>query len=313
MGDVIHALPAVATLKHSFPRSHLSWVIEPKWAPLIEGNPFVDEAIPLDRRSLSSVGAAWRTLRAARFDLAVDFQGLVKSALVAAASRASRVTGFHATQARERLAALFYSLGHRTRAAHVVDMYLELAGAAGAANVLRVFPLPPGKPEGALPEAPFVLACPLAGWTGKQWPLEHYERLASRVDRELGMPFVLNGPPAGEARLRSVRGAQVNTGGVEGLIHATRTARAVVGVDSGPLHLAAALSKPGAAIYGPTDPARNGPYGGSITVLRAPGAATTYKRGHTIAPSMAAVGPDEVFEALKERLASQASPAGCSA
>jgi len=75
MGDVIHALPAVATLKHSFPGSVLSWVVQPRWAPLLEGNPYVDRVVPFDRRRLTSWGDAWRLLRALRYDFAVDFQG----------------------------------------------------------------------------------------------------------------------------------------------------------------------------------------------------------------------------------------------
>ena len=87
-----------------------------------------------------------------------------------------------------------------------------------------------------------------------------------------------------------------------GLIYATRRAAAVVGVDSGPLHLAAALSKPGVAIFGPTDPARNGPYGNSLHVLRSPSAGTTYKRGDTIDPSMQLVSPAQVFDVLNATL-----------
>jgi heptosyltransferase-1 len=86
------------------------------------------------------------------------------------------------------------------------------------------------------------------------------------------------------------------------LIDATRRAAAVVGVDSGPMHLAAALSKPGVALFGPTDPERNGPYGGSLAVLRAPGAVTTYKRLGEIDESMRRLAVDEVFEALRASL-----------
>jgi heptosyltransferase-1 len=89
---------------------------------------------------------------------------------------------------------------------------------------------------------------------------------------------------------------------VEGLIGATRRARAVVGVDSGPLHLASALERPGVALFGPTDPARNGPYGNSIVTLRSPDAVTSYKRTATIAPSMWAIEPEQVFQALERRL-----------
>jgi heptosyltransferase-1 len=302
MGDVIHALPAVATLKHSFPGRHVSWVVDPKWACLLDGNPFVDQVVLLDRRTLSGVKHAWRELRARRYAFAVDFQGLCKSALAASCARPDRIYGFHQSQAREPVAALFYSKRVRTRAAHIVDRNLELAVAAGASSILYSFPLPAGCAEGELPAGDFVLASPFAGWAGKQWPLEYYTLLARRLQQELGLPLLLNGPPRDAEALARVAGAVAHVSSIPGLIHATRRATAVVGIDSGPLHLAAALDKPGVAVFGPTDPARNGPHGKSFTVLRAPGAATTYKRKQEIDPSMRAISPDAVLTALKDRL-----------
>ena len=134
-------------------------------------------------------------------------------------------------------------------------------------------PLPAGTPEGQLPETDFVLASPLAGWRSKQWPGEHYATLAARVRSELGLPLVLNAPPG--VTFPEIPQAMLHTSGLPGLIHATRRAAAVVGVDSGPLHLAAALGRPGVAIFGPTDPARNGPYGNTVRVLRSPSAVTS--------------------------------------
>ncbi len=294
MGDVIHALPAVASLKHSFPHSRLSWVIKPRWAPLLEGNPFVDEIIPFTR-SAREILATRRLLRRERFELAVDLQGLIQSALVAASAKADKIVGLARSQARESFAAMFYSSTVRTSAVHRVDRYLELVAAAGASNLLRTFPLPPGKPEGKLPDEPFVLACPLAGWGSKQWPMEHYTELA----RRLKLPLVVNGPPSSEEVLRQIECAQVHLSGLEGLIDATRRAQAIVGVDSGPLHLAAALGKPGVAIYGPTDPASHGPYGGSLQVLRSASAVTSYKRRAADPGSMRAVSVAEVLEALE--------------
>ena len=294
MGDVIHALPAVASLKHSFPHSRLSWVIKPRWAPLLEGNPFVDEIIPFTR-SAREILATRRLLRRDRFDLAVDLQGLIQSALVAASAKADKIVGLARTQARESFAAMFYSSAVRTSAVHRVDRYLELVDAAGASSLLRTFPLPPGKPEGTLPEGPFVLACPLAGWGSKQWPLDHYAELA----KLLNIPLVVNGPPDGEDVLRQIQGAQIHLSGLEGLIDATRRAQAVVGVDSGPLHLAAALGKSGVAIYGPTDPATHGPYGGTLRVLRSSSAVTSYKRRAADPGSMRAISPAEVLDALE--------------
>jgi heptosyltransferase-1 len=306
MGDVIHALPAVASLKHSFPHSRLSWIVKPRWTPLLKDNPFIDEVIPFER-SFDGVRAAWKRLRRDRYQLAVDLQSLIQSAVIAAASRADKIVGLARSQARERPAALFYSTAVRTNAAHRVDRYLELAAAAGASNLLRTFPLPQGQPEGMLPDGNFVLACPLAGWGSKQWPLDHYEDLAAR----LNMPLVVNGPPESAELLARIRGARVHLSGLSGLIDATRRAQAVVGVDSGPIHLAAALGKPGAAIYGPTDPAAHGPYGGTIRVLRHPGAVTSYKRRSDDDGSMRAIEPAAVMEALEDAL--RARPAGCTA
>jgi len=294
MGDVIHALPAVASLKHSFPHSRLSWVIKPRWAPLLGGNPFVDEIIPFTR-SAREILATRRLLRRERFELAVDLQGLIQSALVAASAKADKIVGLARSQARESFAAMFYSSAIRTSAVHRVDRYLELVAAAGASNLLRTFPLPPGKPEGTLPEGPFILACPLAGWGSKQWPIEHYTELA----RRLKLPLVVNGPPGAFDVLTQIKGAHVHLSGLEGLIDATRRAQAIVGVDSGPVHLAAALGKPGVAIYGPTDPASHGPYGGTLQVLRSSTAVTSYKRRAADLGSMRAVSVAEVLEALE--------------
>jgi heptosyltransferase-1 len=300
MGDIIHTLPAVASLKHSFPGSHLTWIVEPQWAPLLDENPFVDRVVFLRRESLAALFRSWRSLRQNRYDLAIDFQGLIKSALVAASARAGRIFGFHPSLLRERAAGWFYSNKVLSPSAHVVDRNLDLAAAAGAASLLRAFPLPPGKPEGNLPAGDFVLASPLAGWRSKQWPVEHYAALAHRLQKELAIPLVLNLPAA--SSLPRIDDAMTHYSGLGGLIHATRRAAAIVGVDSGPLHLAAALGRPGVAIFGPTDPARNGPYGGSLRVLRRASAATTYKRGLAIDDSMRGITPDSVFEELRSVL-----------
>ena len=306
MGDVIHALPAVASLKHSFPGARITWVVEPRWAPLLEANPFVDRVTPLRRGTARGILESWREIRSQRYDFAVDFQGLIKSAVTAACARPARIFGFHRTQVRERAAALFYSDEVSSASAHVVDRNLDLAAAAGATAALRVFPLPPGAPEGDLPLGDFVLASPLAGWRGKQWPLAYYAALAVRVRADLGMALVLDGPPSAAAELAQVAGAEAHSSGLPGLIHATRRAAAVVGVDSGPMHLAAALGRPGVAIFGPTDPARNGPYAGRMRVLRSPSAVTTYKRSEEIDSSMREISPDQVFESLRAALAAAA-------
>lgn len=293
MGDIIHTLPAVASVKQSFPQSHVAWAVEERWLPLLEGNPFIDEVIGVRKRTISNMLALRHRLRARRFQTAIDFQGLIKSALTASFAKPERIYGYHRSQARESLAALFYSGAIKTAATHVVDQYREIAAGAGATAIARSFFIPEGRPEGTLPSGDFILANPLAGWGSKQWPLEMYLDLARKLD----VPLVLNAPQPIHAP-----GAHVHVSGIAGLIDATRRAAAVIGVDSGPLHLAAALGKPGVAIFGPTDPARNGPYGGSLTLLRTPDAETTYKRNPDVASSMRSITVDHVLTALSNAL-----------
>jgi heptosyltransferase-1 len=229
--------------------------------------------------------------------------------LVAYFADPERIFGFGPGVVRERSASWFYSTCVATSATHVVDQVLDLAAGAtgtradaGVQNALQAFPLPSGAPEGALPEQPFVLACPFAGWTSKQWPLENYEALSRMIRERLGMPLVLNGAPGGLGEIPNDGWAVRHESGIPGLIDATRRAAFVVGVDSGPLHLAAALNKSGVAIFGPTDPARNGPRGGDFKIFRAEGVATTHRRGDAIDPSMLAITPEQVFAALAARV-----------
>jgi heptosyltransferase-1 len=300
MGDIIHALPGATSLKQSYPNARLTWVMDPRWVPLLEGSGLVDRFIGFNRRDYGSWHRTLRELQDTHYDLAVDFQGLFKSAVVGHLAKPERFVGFASRIVREKVAGLFYSSQVDSTSAHVVDQALDLAVGAGArAGTERQFPLAAGHPEGSLPVEPFVLASPLAGWKSKQWPLEYYAKLASLVRERLGMPVVLNGAPGS---VPVVPDTTAHESGIAGLIDATRRASLVVGVDSGPLHLAAALGKAGAAIFGPTDPHRNGPYGGDFAVFRKEGTATTHRRGSMIDESMKAITPEQVLAALEARL-----------
>ena len=283
MGDILHALPAVESLRQSFPKAHIDWVVKPRWMPLLEGTV-----------SMIAFERDWASLRRVRlqtYDVAIDFQGLMQSAVITWLAKTPLRVGLHRSQARESLAALAYNKAVRTTSVHRVDQNLELARAAGATVSVTATPVPVGKPEGELPDGPFVLASPEAGWKSKQWPMEYYADLAKR----LPIPLVLNAAPNAQI---NVPGARIHRSSIAGLIDATRRATAVIGVDSGPMHLAAALRKPGVAIFGPTDPASHGPYGGSLTVLRDPQAVTSYARRDEVDPSMRAIRPQAVLEAL---------------
>ncbi|MGI8961653.1 MAG: glycosyltransferase family 9 protein [Bryobacteraceae bacterium] len=303
MGDIIHALPAVASLKKSFPDDPLAWLVAPKWMPLLEGNPSVDELIPFRRNGLRALKASWTRLRALKPRIAIDLQGLVQSAVAGRAAQPGIFYGFDNSVAREPFASVFYT--HRTAAKgpHRVERNLQLVEAAGACQLTPEVWLPPGQDEGCFPPIPFVLASPFAGWTSKQWPIENYEPLAERLNRE-GLELVANVPEHRAGELSGLKRVRVHTSSIAGLIAATRRAAAVIGLDSGPLHLAAALHKPGVGLFGPTDPARTGPYGGSMVVLRAEMTKTTYTRHHEIHPSMKAITVEEVAHSLMRSIAS---------
>ena len=297
MGDIIHALPAVASLRQSFPAHKIYWVLARKWVQLLEGNPQVDEIVPFERRGKGAILESWRTLRVIQPEIAIDFQGLIQSALVGRASRPKLFIGRHRSQTRESLAALFYNMQLKTKGPHCVEANLELAAAAGATKLTDRAWIPTGRPEGDLPSGGFVFASPFAGWASKQWPLENYANLARGLQQE-GLPLVVNVPPGFREKLARMPELTVHESGLPGLIDGTRRATAIVGIDSGPMHLAAALGKPGVAIFGPTDPARNGPFHSKLAVLRSAGAAISYKRDEEIAASMRAITVEQVKEVL---------------
>ncbi len=291
MGDIFHAMPAVASLRRGLPDAHISWIVESKWKPLLEGCPFINDVITFDRSHLVQ---SWIKLSDQPFDMAVDLQGLIKSGAIALGSGAPKVVGYQQNQLRESYAGLFYTECHPTNSIHMVDKHRDLAKAVGGADSPAQFYLPQGHQEGELPDEPFVLSCPQAGWGAKQWPASYYNELSILMQKELGLKLVLNGPPGSDATHHS---------GLAGLIWATRRAYAVIGLDSGPMHMAAAIGKPGVAIFGPTDPARNGPYGGSISVLRTSDAHTTYQRRQSEDNAMKAIDPRMVIDELKRCLA----------
>lgn len=297
MGDILHALPAAGTLKQSFPESRLAWLVARKWIPLLAGNPFIDELIPFERSGIGPLRDTWRRLRALQPDIAVDFQGLLQSALAGRLARPKEFFGFDRSVAREPLASLFYTRRVPVKGPHRIERNLQLVAAAGATEQNDESWIPPGTQEGSLPAEPFVLTSPFAGWKSKEWPVERYESLAQKLAKE-GLALVANVPEQRAAEVRKLAHVHVHTSGIAGLIDATRRATAVIGLDSGPLHLAAALRKPGVALFGPTDPACTGPYGGSMTVLRTALVETTYKRGREIHASMTEISVEQVSEAL---------------
>jgi heptosyltransferase-1 len=319
LGDVIHALPAASALRDAFPEARIDWLIEPKWRRLLEGNPDLTEIVPLEKKSATGLISTIRKLRTTRYTCAIDFQGLYKSALPAFASRAPRRIGFPSTYAREGFASMFYTERVNPRGAHKVDHNLTLAEAAGAA----ARPAPPRFPLTLRPEdekqvtqelarhnlADFFVLNPGGGWRSKCWPPERYGELHHRLAAQHGWRSVISFGP-GEERLAQELVSSAGTPapialplGLGPLMSLLGLAKFVVSADTGPLHLASALGTPIVGLYGPTDPARNGPYCGTSIVIRNPGKSeTTYRRGASYSSPMLSITVDQVADAVARLL-----------
>jgi lipopolysaccharide heptosyltransferase I len=260
-GDVIHTIPAVVALRDTLPETEIAWAVEPAYAELVETVARVKAIrVSLKRWSLSRIAAARRDVRG--FDTAIDFQGLIKSALIAHASGAAARYGFASDAIREKPAAWFVNRHAAIdRSKHVVEWNLELARtfAPAIARVPEVdfSPFAEDASSRLSRFANRIVLLPGAGKPGKLWPVERFAELAARIGSDA---LVVWGP--GEESLARAIGAEVAPAtNFRELAFVLSRARLVVGADTGPLHLAAALGTPLAGLYGPTDPARNGPYG----------------------------------------------------
>jgi heptosyltransferase I len=316
LGDVIFTLPVLAALRDSFPSSKIDWAIEERWQPLLAENPDLDEAIPVHGRSVTGFLRCARELRRRHYTCAIDIQGLYKSALLARLSGAPRRIGLSRQAAREPGASTLYTERVTPNAAHMVDKNLVLAAAAGARpNPVR-FPLHVSDAQRAavrqmLDRAGmrrYVVLSIGGGWQSKCWPPDRFRELSSRLRDTYQTGIVINAGP-GEADLARATAAKETAhqlafgeGSVSILMALLAGADLVIAADSGPLHLAAALGTPVIGLYGPTNPARNGPYGGRGIVIRSEAAETTYKRGDSYSDSMLSISVDQVMAAV-ERLA----------
>jgi heptosyltransferase-1 len=332
MGDIIHTLPAATALRQAFPQTSLGWAIEERWAellcalpeprsgPLSPGRPLVDRVHTFNtktwRKSLFSPqtweqsAASLSELKAQRYEVAVDFQGAAKSALLARFSGASVIYGM--VEPRENIASMLYTRHVMTRSSHVVEQNLSLAEAVvrGRLAMPKIqFPRDEAA-EKRCQDRPsqFVLINPGAGWGAKQWPAERYGQVARRLAKD-GIQVLINFGPGEEPLMRAVVSASGDTAtGVSGslteLIALTRRACLFIGGDTGPLHLAAALGIPVLAIFGPTNPARNGPFGTRSIVLRSSASRTTHCRRAEPDPGMLEISSDEVVAAAWELLGS---------
>jgi len=335
MGDIIHTLPTAFALRSALPHATIGWLVEERWAELLCAaaeprsgprslrRPLVDRLHVVNtrlwRKQLLSAhtweraAAALSDLRAASYEVAVDFQGAVRSAFLARCSGAPMIYGFR--QPRENVASMLYTHQVIARGTHIIEQNLSLAEDL-LGRSFAVAPVEFPCDEAAQKHwadwqrhesvHDFVLLSPGAGWGAKQWPAAHYGRVARALARQ-GVKVLINHGPGEEELAHAV---EVASGGsakavpstLPELIALTRHARLFIGGDTGPTHLAAALGIPVVAIFGPTNPARNGPFGTTSIVLRSSSSVTSHKRSAAADPGLFEIEPDDVVRAAENLL-----------
>ena len=343
MGDVIHALPAAQALREAYPAAMIGWIIEERWAELLcapgaarrgarsAQRPLVDWVHTVNlkgwRKSLFSlhglepIARAWNDVRAAGYQVAIDLQGAIRSAVLARWSDAPVVYGTR--EPRESAAALWYTRQATARGKHVIEQGLSVVESlVGKKLVVPVaqFPRDVGaeeRIEERLREfgtEKFAILNPGAGWGAKRWPAERYGQVARAVAK-CGVQSVVNYGPGEEDLARAAEAASEGAArafqcSISELIALTRRARLFIGGDTGPLHLAAALKVPMVAIFGPTDPSRNGPYGTRSVVLRNPASTTTHARNPRTDEAMLGISVEDVVSSAQFLLAGKTAEAG---
>jgi len=287
VGDVARTLPVLTALRKKWPGAHIAWLIASHCADLLIDHPALDERIIFDRheygRMLRRPRAAGdflrflATLRAKRFDLVIDLQGLFRSAFLSAATAARFRVGRR--DARE-FASVFYSHRAKVDGSRMHALLVNAGVVAPLAVTVRPTPadlyISPRHRESALrllqasgisPKDGFALLCPGSNWPTKDWPAEKFGALATMIHRRLGLRCVVIGTKAQQhlgRRITEIEPAVIDLCGRSTLAEAVAiidAARIVISNDSGPLHVAALLNKPLVGIYGPTDPNLVGPFG----------------------------------------------------
>ncbi len=330
VGDVIHTLPSLAALRKLYPRAHITWVVEEMSADLLRDHPLIDRLLVSRRpswiREFLHGRPVWpllemivfiRALRERRYDIVIDFHGLFKSSAIVLLSRGKRKLGYDSMQ---ELSGLFVKEKiPEDMGKHAVDRYLDFPRYLGAREIKPKFLIPLKEENRTRVEdllkahhvesaAGFVAINPVALWETKLWENRKFALLADRIIEELNTDVVFTGSGAREiAKIRDVmKHPAANLGGKTSLRDLGclyRRARLLVTTDTGPMHLAAAVGTPVVALFGPTDPARTGPYGEGHTVIRRDlPCSPCFKKKCPTNDCMREIAVDDVLAAIKRRL-----------
>ena len=272
LGDVVHAIPAAAALRRAFPDARIDWLVEARHRDILDLVTVLDRLVIVRHSTLGGWTRVLRELRAAHYDVALDFQGLTKSAVLARGSGAARVLGFSLWHLREKSARPFYTGAAEAEGGHAIQKNLRLLRMLGIGDDRIEFPLAAvdsaalATLRAAIGDTPFALINPGAAWPNKRWPAERYGGLAASVREQQGLvPVVLWGPgeeALAQAVVAASRGVAVLAPPtrVRDIVALSRAADLFVAGDTGPLHIAFAVGTPTVGLFGPTNPVRNGPF-----------------------------------------------------
>jgi heptosyltransferase-1 len=318
LGDIVHALPVLAALRSRFPDAHIVWVVNRSYEPLLRGHIALDATLPFDRgatKSAIKLIRFARRLRAARFDLVIDLQGLLRTGLMAAVTGAARRIGL--SSGREGATFFYTDVVPDDWNAHAVDRYWRVAAVLGAGDGPKRFDIPLNPAGLAWADSqlsclarPWLLLAVGARWLTKRWSPEHFATLAKDAIRRSGGSVVFVG--SRDEALLSRRCAALLPGPSLDLSGRTTLpqlaailsrADVVLANDSGPLHLAAALGRPVIAPYTCTDVRRHGPYGATNgAVATTVACRASYVRRCDHLSCMSELTPDRLWPRLDEVL-----------
>lgn len=290
IGDVIHALPVASALKKDNPDAKITWIVEKPAYDLLTNNPYIDEIIIFDKKRFKSVSGLIkygpilaRQLQSRNFDLVIDLQGLFKSAAIALLSGAKKRLVY--CNARELSHLVSQRVCGEYSEGHVIDRYLDVVRYLGV-NVdkphfeVNSTDQESGKAKAIAASAglditkPYAVLAPGTNWPNKCWPTNYFAELADKLFDTGVIPVIIGGPKddvlyqeiANKASVPPID--LVGKTSLKELAYVIKKARVFVGGDTGPMHLAVAVNTSVVALFGPTDPERNGPYGDSHIVIR---------------------------------------------
>ncbi|MDR1109343.1 MAG: glycosyltransferase family 9 protein [Deltaproteobacteria bacterium] len=328
LGDIVHALPSLAALRLLFPRATISWLVEPQFAALLPGPPYIDDVIVFRKNALRKMALRekarylWNLrgeLHARRFDLVLDLQGLLKSTLIALLSGCRRRYGY--CEMREGSFLFTRPIRGPHARGHVIERYRDVVRFLGPVPDEVTFPLPDfSAPRARLAadlasmglRSPLALLFPGAGWESKLWPLQKYAVLAQSLAAD-GLSVAIGGT-AGDGPLAQgiirlcpppVPADLTGKTDLAGLMALTSLASVCLGADTGPLHLAAAAGTPTVSLFGPSSGERAGTYGplGRYVSTPAPCSPCFKRRCPGQFVCMDQVGVGQVLDKCREVLA----------